>query len=80
MRNTQDIFTNFTINVNEIQLQDHKLQFNCTTFDEKFFAGIKHLDLHREYLIYVVGLGAQHQRLIVTLVSLQQTRKSFAFY
>ena len=44
------------------------------------FAGIKHLNLHREDLIYVVGLGAEHQRLIVTLVSLQQTRKSFAFY
>ena len=38
------------------------------------------LDLHREDLIYVVGVGAQPQRFIVTLVSLQQTRKSFAFY
>ena len=63
-----------------MQLLDHKLLFNCTTLDEKLFAGIEHLNLHREDLIYVVGLGAQHQRFIVTLVSFQQTRKSFAFY
>ena len=81
--NAQDISSrtlHSKIYVNEIQLQDHKLQFNCTTFDEKSFAGIEHLNLHREDLINVVGLGAQHERLLGTLVSFQQTRKSFAFY
>ena len=42
---------NSKINVNEIQLQDHKLQFNCNTLNEKMFAGIEHLNLHREDLI-----------------------------